>query len=200
MFIIKFLASFHTFLSHCRQWDIELLKRINLGRCVPLDKAFMVLTDLTSPIAYGLPLILLMAGWAGKNIALKCRGLYILLSVALAGGITDLLKCIIARPRPFQTFPFIQKLTAGGSWSFPSGHACDAFALAVSMSMVFSNTFIRTAVFIWALLVGYSRIDLGVHYPSDVLAGGLIGAATAIIGYHRAKKLFKKPRFNINIR
>jgi undecaprenyl-diphosphatase len=89
----------------------------------------------------------------------------------------DLLKSLFARPRPYSGLQNVRLLVAcSGSFSFPSGHAATSFAIA-SIIGYFSR---RTAVpaLCIAVLVGFSRIYVGVHYPSDVLAGAAWGGVT----------------------
>jgi membrane-associated phospholipid phosphatase len=85
------------------------------------------------------------------------------------------LKAIIFRERPFVTYPYIEKLSEAGSSSFPSGHTLEAFAIAASISLLFFRKKVIIPIYTWAMLVAYSRMALGVHYPSDVLAGIIIG-------------------------
>jgi membrane-associated phospholipid phosphatase len=85
------------------------------------------------------------------------------------------LKALIFRERPFVTHPYIEKLSEAGSSSFPSGHTLEAFAVATVLSILFSGKKITVPLYIWATAVAYSRIALGVHYPTDVLAGIIIG-------------------------
>ena len=96
----------------------------------------------------------------------------VLLLVAL---VSQGLKSVIVRDRPFTTYPYIEKLSSGGDSSFPSGHTLEAFAMAATVSFMFRRKKIIFPVYIWAILVAYSRMALGVHYPSDVLAGIMIG-------------------------
>lgn len=107
-------------------------------------------------------------------------------------GITTVLKYTVNRTRPFVTYPDIFKKSKGGSPSFPSGHTSGAFATATSLSLSYPKWYVITPLYVWACTVGYSRMDLGVHYPSDVLAGALIGAGSAWLTHYVNKKLIIK--------
>lgn len=74
----------------------------------------------------------------------------------------------------------------GGTYGFVSGHASNSMAIAVFVSILLGKTqkWILPVMLFWALLVGYSRIYLGVHYPGDVICGALWGAILALgFGY-----------------
>ncbi len=71
----------------------------------------------------------------------------------------------------------------GGRFGFPSCHAANTFALAFFLSLLFKNRLFTIAIISWSLLVSYSRLYLGVHYPSDILGGLLIGALFAILSH-----------------
>lgn len=120
------------------------------------------------------------------------EGLMIAAPYLLAAGILNIIKVLIVRPRPFTTYSFIQKLSNGGSSSFPSGHTSDAFAIATIVSLLFPKRVVIISMFIWATLVGYSRLDLGVHYPSDVLGGAAIGAGSSLFFFYLYKRKRKE--------
>lgn len=102
-----------------------------------------------------------------------------LVSVLLVNAaVTQGLKTLFDRDRPFTTYPNIEKLSSGGDSSFPSGHTMEAFAMAAAIACLVSKKRLMIAVYLWAMLVAYSRMALGVHYPSDVLAGILFGTIT----------------------
>jgi len=96
------------------------------------------------------------------------------LTLATSGFIEWLIKITVNRPRPFAALHISSIITTKLS-SFPSGHAMMFFALIPTMS----KNFPKTKVFFWtiAVLVGLSRIYLGVHYFSDVVAGAIFGYA-----------------------
>lgn len=71
----------------------------------------------------------------------------------------------------------------GGRYGFPSCHAANSFALAVFLSLYFKRKAITTLMLAWAVLVSYSRVYLGVHYPGDILGGMAVGTSYAILLY-----------------
>lgn len=171
--------------------DIRILREINLNRNRSLDGPFKSITNSAVPIAIGVPVILFGAGLIEKDSVTVQKAIYIGASVISATAIALALKYAVNRPRPFVTYPYIEKETDGGSPSFPSGHTADAFALATSVSLAYHKWYIVVPAFAWAGSVGYSRMDLGVHYPSDVLMGAAIGAGSAYLCYKGQKWLYK---------
>ncbi|MFM8596423.1 MAG: phosphatase PAP2 family protein [Flavobacteriales bacterium] len=159
--------------------DIELLRKINLERNQALDPTFKFITNSVSPIGLGAPLIITSIGLIQKDNALKNKGYFIGATLLTSAIVTTTMKFAIDRDRPFVTYPDIQKLTGAGSPSFPSGHTSEAFATATSLSLAFPKWYVIAPAYIWAGAAGYSRMHLGVHYPSDVLVGALVGTGSA---------------------
>jgi undecaprenyl-diphosphatase len=176
-----------SFFTSFQELDIRILKYIFESRYIALDPIFVFITNTTAVIAFGLPGIALITGLVNKNRLLWKNALVILIPVAISAIVANILKYTIDLPRPYEIYPFIQKLSVGGSPSFPSGHTADAFAFAVSMGLFYRKWNVVIPVLIWASLVGYSRMCLGVHFPSDVIAGAMIGAASAAL-YSRFDK------------
>ena len=176
--------------------DIDILKNINLDRNRKLDNTFIIISQSITPVSIAVPLGVYCAGLIKHDSTLKNKGFYIGSSLLVSGGITLALKYAVHRPRPFVTYPFIEKRTSAGSLSFPSGHTSDAFATATSASLAFPKWYVIAPSFLWACSVGYSRMDLGVHYPSDVLAGAIIGAASSYLCYKANRWLHKRKHSN----
>lgn len=173
--------------------DIELLKNINLNRNRSLDGVFNLITNSAAPVSIGTPVILCGTGLIRHDSVLVRKSLNIGASIAVTAIISTIVKYSVDRPRPFETYPFIEKESAGGSPSFPSGHTSQAFALATSLSLNYPEWYVIAPSFLWAGAVGYSRMDLGVHYPSDVLAGAFIGAGCAWLTFRINHLLYDKP-------
>lgn len=77
----------------------------------------------------------------------------------------------------------------GGQFGFLSSHAATGFALAVFFNLILSSRYkpFKTILIIWAIVVSFSRVYLGVHYPGDIIGGALLGSFTAYVsalGYH----------------
>lgn len=167
----------------CQNLDIDLLKEINLNRNTKLDRVFQVITDSAAIVAYGVPFVIIILSFLCKNVANKRKGIIIGASILLSGIFASVLKYSINRSRPFEVYNFIQNVGEGGSPSIPSGHTADAFAIATAICLAYPKWYVIIPFSAWACAVGYSRMDLGVHYPSDVLVGALIGSSAAFLCY-----------------
>lgn len=133
------------------------------------------LSEYATWINISLILIVLGVALLRKSKSLRTR-FFILALVMIVSALAILvLKSLFDRDRPFLVYPFIEKLSTGGGSSFPSGHTMESFAVATAFAMLFRRRELALPLFLWAAVVGYSRLVLGVHYPSDVLAGMLFG-------------------------
>ena len=131
----------------------------------------------------------------GREIALA--GL-----VALAIGLasSELIKEIMMRPRPFAVLPDVRLLVgAPHSYAFPSGHTTSAFAAASGALLAAKRFLGRVPVWGWGMLalaaiMAYSRLYVGVHWPTDVAAGVVLGLASGLAGIRLALRPWMRAR------
>ena len=158
--------------------DIALLEWINQHRIGPMDEVLRWFSSITTYVSLGVIIIAGILSLFRRVIWKKTIQLAVVLFIA--GVVSFSIKSMVSRERPFRVVKTIEKLSTGGGYSFPSGHTVEAFAMATAISMMFRKRWIQLSVFLWAILVGYSRIALGVHYPTDVLAGIIVGIGVAV--------------------
>lgn len=104
-------------------------------------------------------------------------------ALALNTGITYGMKYAINRQRPYDRYEDINPVLTSGSPAFPSGHTSTAFTTAMNLSLAIPKWYVAVPAFTWASAVGYARMHLGVHYPSDVLMGAVVGAGSAWLSH-----------------
>lgn len=124
----------------------------------------------------------------------RLNGFLIFLALFITLGVSDFIggriKHTVMRARPFETtIEAIQRSGAGG-YSFPSNHALNIFCAAMFLSYFFPRW--KIPFFTVATLVALSRVYNGVHYPSDIFFGALLGMMIAYIGARATHKFIKK--------
>lgn len=173
--------------------DINLLDKVNSSASTKGVITFGFITDTEPFVAIGTPLTVLTIGIIKKDKVTQWKGLEIASSSIATSLIVTGLKLGISRDRPFVTYPdLITPYTKAGSHSFPSGHTSSAFATATSLSLCYPKWYVIVPAYMYAGTIAYSRMYLGVHYPSDVLFGALIGAGTAIGTHYIFKRIKTK--------
>lgn len=140
-------------------------------------------------------------GWIIVAVILTCIPKYrkagltmglALIFCLLIGNMT--LKPLIARPRPYSYFPEMTLLIAPLSdFSFPSGHTFASFASATALYLHHKR--LGIAAYILAAIIAFTRLYLYVHFPSDVLAGLLLGIVSGWVAYHITTAIQHKRRF-----
>ena len=108
-------------------------------------------------------------------------------------GVTKGAKGIVQRPRPWVAYEGdLVCLQPVRSTSFPSGHTSIAFATATSLTLVYPQWYVAVPAYLWAGAVGYSRMYVGAHYPSDVLVGALVGTGSAILMHFVCQRMWQQ--------
>jgi len=174
--------------------DIRILRSVYSPEIKASDDFFRFISNSDTYVVLGVPVTMAVIGAVRHDRNALRNSLVLLGSAGLNEIITEALKYTINRDRPFITYPDIVKKADAGSPSFPSGHTSSAFSMAVSVSLADPEWYIIAPSFAYAGTVAWSRMHLGVHYPSDVLAGALIGAGSAYVTYRVNKILFGKRR------
>lgn len=191
--ILLLILFFNSFLQ-AQNLDINLLKKINHSYTKNGGKLMTFITDSDDPVSFGLPIGLAVNGLLTKEKSNYLNSLEMLSTSLISSFLTTSLKFAFDTPRPFVTYPNdITQYAHAGSKSFPSGHTSFCFATATSFSLLYPKWYVIAPMYTWASLVGYSRMYLGVHYPSDVLVGAIIGSASAV-GTHYLFNYFKNKR------
>ncbi|MCK9205144.1 MAG: phosphatase PAP2 family protein [Bacteroidales bacterium] len=160
---------------HFATLDFALLYWLNHNFIPHSVPVLQLVSYTTTFISIAMVLIVLIISIVKRSKSIRKQFYILALVLILVALVSQGLKQIIFRERPFSAHPSIEKLSQGGGSSFPSGHSLEAFAIATSLSLLFKKKKIVIPLFIWAMLVAYSRMALGVHYPSDVVGGIIIG-------------------------
>ena len=180
--------------------DTEILLAINGWHAPWADQLMWIISAKTTWI----PLYLLLVGllvWRYRKPAMtnvkwlqKVPACVVMIVViGLAVGIADfiasgILKDLIARPRPTRVpeLEGVLHLVNGyksGRYGFVSSHAANTMAVALLFSLIWRNKIATVGLMLWVAANCYSRMYLGVHYPTDILGGLIVGSLVAVVGY-----------------
>lgn len=155
--------------------DVAMLNAIHAGETHFLDAFIPVATDIGGVLGATLITLLIIGLFIYKREYLRAFGLFA--CVAGAALLNVVLKSVFERARP----DLWERLVNEASYSFPSGHAMASAAIGIGLTVALWNSRWRwwalAASTIYIVFVGYSRLYLGVHYPTDILAGWLTSGA-----------------------
>ena len=176
--------------ANAQNLDVNILKGINPR--YPNSQVWIQ----TSNSAYFVPVSIAAAQMAYGIIADDKRSrdnsLQTLLSVGIGVVASQAMKNAFNRTRPqYKYSSEIFSLSKANTKSFPSGHTTMAFATATTLTLEYKKWYIAVPAYAWATGVAYSRMYEGKHYPSDVLAGAVLGVGSAWLSHWLSKKLFK---------
>lgn len=166
--------------------DKEWLVLCNSVHTPWLDNFFWTMSARWLNIFVAIPLLLIM-----MHRRVKWEAVMVILAVALTVLLCDqiassVFKPLFQRPRPTHN-PDLAVITVnnyrGGLFGSISSHAANTFGVAILLSLIFRDKLLTCTMLMWAALVSYSRIFLGVHYPADVLCGAVVGCLVAYLVY-----------------
>ncbi len=173
-------------------WDLGVDNWIQSWRTPWLDKIFTVITRLGDEGIIWIALaILLLCFKKTRKIGIT-MGLGLIITTILGN---EILKKIVERPRPFDTPGAMLDgdsllVPRPGQYSFPSGHTGSSFASAVAI--VLYDRKIGIPALILAALIAFSRLYVYVHFPTDVIAGTVLGTISALIAFFLWRKWLEK--------
>ncbi|RWY49978.1 phosphatase PAP2 family protein [Mucilaginibacter gilvus] len=163
-----------------QRFDDRTIVSLALNRT---PEATPVMSFLSRNLMYGnigVPAGLLIGGIITKDRNMRENAGYVASSTAITFVATYLIKKLVGRPRPFIRNLKIVPVYIPGESSFPSGHTSTSFSTAMALSRAYPKWYVIAPSFLWAGATGYSRMYLGVHYPTDVLGGAVLGSGTAL--------------------
>jgi len=166
--------------SSIQQFDENVLISLAKTRTPAQTEVAMFLSRNYRIIDVGIPAGLLIGGIATNNKEMRQNSLYVFSSTLISYSVTELIKHIVKRPRPFVRNLKIVAVYDPTNSSFPSGHSSSTIGAATALSLAYPKWYVIAPSFLWAGATCYSRMYLGVHYPTDVTAGALLGAGTAL--------------------
>ena len=173
--------------------DIDLLRSINPQNP---DAAVWKGASNSVNISSGLLAVGTLAyGYIAKDKKSQHNGYELLITTGINVAATELLKRVFNRTRPADEYPGeVFPASASVGKSLPSGHTAQAFAVATTLTLQYRKWYVVIPAYTWAAAVGYSRMYLGKHYPSDVLAGAALGAGCSWLGHVISNKLFRQKK------
>lgn len=175
--------------------DFRILHSINSPQILPSDGFYRFISNSDMYVTIGIPATMAIIGFPNHDNKLLRNAGVVATGAIINFGITSGLKYLIKRKRPFTTYPGIIVNKSSKPCldpSFPSGHTSTSFTTAMSLSLAYPKWYVIIPSYLYAGTVAYSRMDLGVHYPSDIIGGALIGTGSAYITFIINKNLNSK--------
>ena len=180
--------------SQAPKWETEVVQRCSRTQTPFTEAMIQTGHHAGKYLPYSLPMVIAGYGWVKGDEQTVIKGLTIEAGCLVSAVIMFGMKLVFQRERPFVAYPkMIDARVKETSYSFPSGHTTGAFALATGLTLQYRHLYVAIPSYLFAAGVGISRIYAGVHYPSDVLVGALIGTAGAFLTYWLSKELFPDP-------
>ena len=162
--------------------DFSMLRAINKNEHPNWDKTMKITSASIYPAMVITPGSLILSGYVNDDKIMMRNGVKTGVAIGLNVLLTSGLKYAINRPRPYEQYPNdIVKRTDAGKFSFPSGHTSTAFATATALTLSTKKWYVAVPSYAYACAVGYSRMRLGVHFPSDVLGGMVLGIGSSLL-------------------
>jgi undecaprenyl-diphosphatase len=169
-----------------------MLRAINKNEHPNWDKTMKLTSASIYPVMVIAPGSLILSGYVNNDKIMMRNGVKTGVAIGLNVLLTTGLKYTINRKRPYEQYPNdIVKRTDASGFSFPSGHTSAAFATATAVTLSTKKWYVAVPSYAYACAVGYSRMRLGVHFPSDVLGGMILGIGSSLLVFQIDKWIQK---------
>lgn len=169
-----------------------MLRAINKNEHPTWDKTMKITSASIYPVMVIAPGSLFLSGYVNNDKIMMRNGVKTGVAIGLNILLTTGLKYAVNRQRPFAQYPNdIVQRTDAGKYSFPSGHTSAAFATATAVTLSTKKWYVAVPSYAYACAVGYSRMRLGVHFPSDVLGGMILGIGSSLLVFQIDKWIQK---------
>jgi undecaprenyl-diphosphatase len=183
--------------------DVAIFRAINNSRTYTLDRIVFITDKSIMLVGILSPLILFTVSRINKNHYDENSSVLGGLSEATATGLTFGLKIFFKRPRPYEVLKDVRRnkndMSFTGPYSFPSGHTSTIFSYATSLTLRYPDKPLLIAgLYTYATVLALGRIYLGVHYPTDILGGMLVGAGSAILVHSLRKEIISVKNYLFN--
>jgi membrane-associated phospholipid phosphatase len=175
--------------------DADILRTLNRGEMPVWDDMMRGLSFAVPAVAPSQVACLWTVGLIAKDKKTLLNGHRSAATIILAMSLSTALKYTVRRTRPYDRYPEdIVQRDYPATFSFPSGHTTAAFASATALSLSYRKWYVVVPSYAYAGLVAYARMRLGVHYPTDVLTGMLIGTGSGYLIWELDRVVFGKRR------
>lgn len=175
--------------------DVKIFRAINNSQCGFLNTVIPVTDKSILFTSILVPATLFGVSRGNNNFYDENSSMLLALSEGVSAGIVFGMKNIFRRERPYKTLSNVYYNNSKfllDKYSFPSGHSSMSFAMATSLTLRYPDKpILITGLYLYSTVISLGRIYLGVHYPSDVLAGMLIGSGSAAIVHFLRKEIIE---------
>lgn len=176
------------------EWDQDLFLYLNGKNSPWLDPVMYAISTYVAWALVFLAVIFIMIyknKYWGKRAAF-----FLIMGLATNSIVNNIIKVIIMRPRPGNAYSLQDLVHQLGnpdySYSFFSAHSSNSICLALFVTLYFRHKYYGVVIFAWAVVVAYSRIYVGRHYPIDVICGILFGMFTGWASYLLYRRYYEK--------
>lgn len=170
--------------------EVKILHGLNGSPHAGWDKAMRDLSFSVYVMEPVPPVAISLQGYFTKDREMLWNGYKSAISLCTALALSTASKYTVRRQRPYNSYPgYIDGRDHPHTPSFPSGHTTAAFATATALTLTYKKWYVAVPAYAYAGMAAYARMRLGVHYPTDVLGGMILGTGSAVLVWFVHKRI-----------